>query len=348
MIVPVAIHIDTVRIAHAYSRDTLPSPSELLAGGFDLAYKHRDSSGDICNATLQPMPGKGHWPHIFVTLSQYGYNGVSAEVSLAKLFTGHGLGQQTEDDIDCALSDIGVFVRDRVGVEFDAQTAKVKRLDANADFDVGESRIQPFVRSVSCRSSRLTRGTVGTTTAQFFNRSRSLVVYGKRAEMEAQYRRNAVTADDVDAATGLLRVEARLYGPQIQRLAKKLGVPAEAGYLLSLPVAESVVSSALTELGLDTPKNSAQAIGQRLVETFGADAPAMLGVIEWRRRYGEESLRELWSQSKYYRVRGQLLKSDFWLSQEDEELPALTVEDVSNNIKYYSNLGIELEDRARL
>lgn len=344
MIASVAIHIDTVQLTHAYPRSALPTAGELLDRGFEVGYKHRQSSGDICNATLRPVGGRGHWPRLSVTLSQSGYNGISAELSIAKLFTGHGLGQQTEDDIECALSDVGAFIRDRVGVEFDAQTAKVKRFDANADFDVGEGQIHAFVRSVSCRNSRMTSGTVGTTTAQYFNRSRTNIVYGKRAEMEEQAKSGKATASDVYEATGLLRIESRLRGAQVKRLAQKLDLPAEAGHLLTLPVAEKVVSAALTELGLDTPKTTAQTRDQKLIDAFGGDAPAMLGFLEWKARYGEEALRELWSTSKFYRIRAQLIETDFWLATAGEELPALSVEGVSNNPNLYSNLGISLTD----
>jgi hypothetical protein len=213
-------------------------------------------------------------------------------------------------------------------------------LDANADFPVGEDRIHAYVRAARC-PTRLTPGTVGFSTAQFFNRSRTLILYGKRAEMESQFKRNAATAEDVKAATGILRVEARLRGAQIQRLAKKLNVPAEAGQLLTLPVAERIVTSTLADMGLDIPKTSSQATDQKLLDVFGGDAPSMLGVLEWRSRYGEEALKKLWSPSKYYRVRGQLLDSDLWLGQEGVELPALYVADVCNNLTSYSNLGIE-------
>lgn len=344
MITATAIHIDTVQLSHAYRRADLPSSDELLKRDFSISFKERAPSGVICNASFRPFGKKAREPRLNVTISDGGYCGITAELSIAKLLDGNGLGNQTAEDIECALDAVQDFIRQRVGVEFEAATAKVKRLDANADFPVGENRIHSFVRSIKCPSSRMTQGTLGRTTVNFFNRSRTLIVYGKRAEVEAQFKRNAATAANVEAATGLLRVESRLRGPQIQRLAKKLGVPAVAGDLLTLPAAERIVCAALNELGLDTPKTTAQTRDGKLVEVFGGDAPAMLGILEWKARYGEEALRKIWSRSKFYRLRGQLIETDFWLATAGEELPALSVSGVSNNNPSYSNLGIGADD----
>jgi hypothetical protein len=44
-----AVHIDSVRLSHAYLARALPSPQDLSNAGFDLTYKNRKGS-DIVTA----------------------------------------------------------------------------------------------------------------------------------------------------------------------------------------------------------------------------------------------------------------------------------------------------------
>lgn len=342
-----AVHIDTVVLSHAYRPAELPLPDELVKKGFEINHKHRESSGNIINARFRPLGKRDHEPRITITKSDHGYSGIQVEVSIAKLLDGNGLGEQTDEDIECALDAIENCTWQRTGVTFDARTAKVKRLDANADFPVGEHRIQSYLKSMNCRSSRMIQGTVGTTTKQFHNKSRTLIAYGKRAEIESHSKGDYLTRLDAQMATGLLRVESRLRGAPISRLAKKLRVAADAGHLLTMSIAHQIVASALNELGLDLPKFSMQARDQRLIERFGGDAPTMLGILEWRTRYGEKSLKSLFSQSTFYRLRGKLLEAELLLTESAEELPALAITaDAYNNSTSLSDLGIEADAKV--
>lgn len=344
-----AIHIDTIALSHAYRLTDLPLPAELSQQGFEISFKNRENSGDITTARFAPFGRQSHEPRLTVIRSEHGYCGIKVETSIAKLLDGNGLAPQTNEDIACALDAIEDCVRHRTGVDFDSRTAKVKRLDTNADFQVGENRIRPYIKSLSCRNSRMTRGTVGTTTAQYYNGSRTLIAYGKLAEMMSQYKARAATREDVQSATGLLRIESRLRSAPLIRLAGKLEVTPDSGNLLTLEVAQQIVAEALTELGLDSPKPSSQQREQLLLERFGKDAPTMLGVLEWRARNGEDFWKELeWSQAKYYRLRRQLRNANLWDFSPTDSLPALTINcNAYNNTTSLSHLRIQQDSGVR-
>lgn len=345
-----AIHLDTVQIGHAYKVSDLPPPDELSRRGFEISFKERESSGDIIIGRFRPLSKQSHEPRLTVIRSEQGYCGIKAELSIAKLLDGSGLGSQTDEDIECALDAIEGSIRQRTGVDFNSRTAKVKRLDVNADFPVGEHRVRPYVRAISCRSARMTRGTVGDTTTQFHNRSRKLVVYGKLAEVRKQYCSRAASREDVEAARGLLRVESRLMAAPLIRLAGKFDVPADAGHLLTMGVAHRIMVEAIAELNLDRPKPSNQHRAQLLLQHFGKDAPSMLGILEWRALHGEGFWREIgWSQATYYRNRKRLQTANLWDFSPAGELPALLLPaDANNNYTTPSDLRIGTAPASRI
>jgi hypothetical protein len=320
-----AVHIDTVYLSHAYRITDLPPPEELKRRHFSLTHKPGDIA-EIIIARSLPTFKKSYEPRLTVIISGR-YCGIKVELSIAKLLDGNGLGVQTNDDIECALDAIDDYICGRIGVEFDSRTAKVGRLDVNADFPVGENNIIPYLRAISPPDSRLETGKFGTTTEVFFNGSRALEVYGKRKEMEKQFKRKKATAEDVAAADGLLRIEARLKTTQvIERLSAKLNYPSDAQYLLTLPVARKIMSKAISELEMDRPKFSLHQRDKYLKKIFKGNAPAMLGILEWRARYGEEFWRTLnWSPSKYYKKKRELKRANLWSVSPVKALPPLRV-----------------------
>ena len=182
------MHIDTTRISHAYRRSELPEPDELFQRNFAVKHNKRGNNR-IWTAQLRPHRNESIDPYLFLVISEFGYCGISAEFSAAKLVNGNGLGGQTDEDIYFALDAVEDFIRTRTGVEFDARTAKVNRFDVNADFPVGESRIGLYVQSASRPYSRLVNSKYESTTNYFYNKSRTFAIYAKMKEMEKQFKK---------------------------------------------------------------------------------------------------------------------------------------------------------------
>ncbi|HZH89730.1 MAG TPA: hypothetical protein VEX70_03810 [Pyrinomonadaceae bacterium] len=323
-IVAQAVHIDTIKLSHAYLRDDLPSIEELMRRNFEINYKERGGN-KITNAYLRPASKKSTQPNLTITISEFGYSGISVEVSIAKLINRNGLGKQTNDDIESAFDAIEDFIRTRTGVEFDAKTAKVSRFDANADFLVGEHQIIPFINSISCNDSRFIGGTVGSTTKQYFNKGRTLIAYGKKSQMEGEYKKGRAIIEDVEAAEGLLRIESRLSNRQaVKRFADSYSMPNEANYLLTRGLAFALVENALKLINLDTSKPNKAGLYEKLKREFPDDVPEILGIIKLREEFGEDFWKWLgWSKSTYYRKKKLLKAAKLWDLFPYVDLPAL-------------------------
>lgn len=326
MLTAQAVHVDTIRLSRAYNKEQLPDVATLREMGFQVSVKSNDKGGVIVRAVHQPLSRLSHEPRITITRSDVGYSGVEVEGSVAKLLDGGGLSAQSDDDLDAALTAIEDLVRSRVGVEFDVRAAVVKRLDANADFAVGEAGIAAYVSALSC-SGRLKRAMFGDTTACFYNSSRKLMVYGKRAETLERCRSGKASLSDVQAASGLLRLESSLKRPEaVRRLAMKLGVEPNAGSLVTLGTARFLVSEALSELRMDEPRVSAAERDALLVKRFGPEAASLAGVLDWRARNGTNFWKGLgWSAAKYYRVQKRLRDAGLWDTSSEGLLPALSL-----------------------
>jgi hypothetical protein len=323
-IVASALHIDTVKISHAYRSYDLPPPEELEDKGFELHYKRRKNSNNILTAHIKP--NKYIRYHLTVIKSENGYCGVNIELSLAKYFHNSGLSIQTQIHIENIFDEIEFIIQRLVGVEFNPQTAKVSRLDVNADFPVGEHRIHSYLKAISRPNSRFTPGAFGDTTKQFYNKSRKLLVYGKYEEVKNQVKKGRATKHDLEEAKGLLRFEISLRKAPLDRLAKKLNVVAEANQLINLSVANQIVSEGLHEMRLDMKRISSDKLYRLMSEHFGKSAPLMLGIVQYRAVYGDDFWKIFgWSQSTYYKKIKKLKEANLWDISPDEELPALTL-----------------------
>lgn len=327
-IVADAVHIDSVKLSHSYRASELPSPTDLVKMGFDLTFKTRGNN-EITTARPKQALSTSSGPYITVIRSSnnYAYSGIAVEVSLMKLGTYSGLGVQSNEDIEWGLDAIGDVVRDKLNVSFDARTAKVSRFDVNADFNVGEQRIKLYIDSLSRPYSRLTPSTFDDSTVYYYNGSRTFAVYGKRKEMEKQFKKGKVMKQDVDAAEGLLRVEMRLKTPHaVKQYAKKIPVKALAKDLFTEAIASKLMSETINQLDLDKAKISMDARAELLIKEFGFDAPEKLGILRYKELFGEDFWIKLgWSKSTYYRKRKELENVNLWSVSPDEALPALVI-----------------------
>lgn len=340
-IVAEAVHIDTVRLSHAYRPSDLPSLEKLEMLKFDMNFRRRKGNR-ICTANLKPFGNGKDDPHLRVILAEntVNYSGISIECSLAKLVNESGIGEQTDEDINRALDAIEDFIKDKLGVQFNVRTSKVGRFDVNADFPVGAGRIKLFQNVLSRPHSSLIPSTFGNSTFYYFNKSRTFAVYDKRKELEKQFKQGKVSREDVLKAEGLLRVEGRLKTPQvISRFAKKLSLENNAADLMTKDVALAFISEAITQLNLDKPKFAAGARSSMLIEEFGKDAAEMLGILLYKELLGEDFWKELgWTESTYYRRKRELVAANLWNISPYEALPALVVLPDDNNSTSLSNL----------
>lgn len=320
-----AVHIDTVRLSHAYNSWDLPPPLNLKSLGLDITFKERRNN-EITTAYAKPV---NNMPFLMVTRSENerSYSGITVECSLAKLVNGTGLGVQTAADIECAFDAIDDYIIQRLGVVFDTRTALVKRFDVNADFYVGEDRINLYLASLSRPDSRLKAGHIERGTNYFFNKSRTFAIYGKKEEMKQQLKKRKATQEDVLAAEGLLRVEKRLLTREaVKRYASSKSLEANAKDLLTTAVASAFIADSLSQLSLDKPKYSLKARTDLLVEYFGNKTAELLGMLILREYYGEDFWKKVGIDYQAYNRKKKILKAaNLWDVSPAEALPALVI-----------------------
>jgi hypothetical protein len=145
-----AIHFDTIAMSHCFKSSDLPPGDDLARLGFEkFGYKRTEHAGAIITGVYNPFSKRSHEPRITVIRSDYGYSGISIELSIAKLLDNNGLSAQADDDIEFAFDTLESLIWERTGgVEFNPRTAKLSRLDVNADFPVGEDRIIPYINAM--------------------------------------------------------------------------------------------------------------------------------------------------------------------------------------------------------
>jgi hypothetical protein len=332
-IVAEAVHIDTIRLTHYYRSCDLPSPIELQELGFELTTKEREVDNKV--TTAHPKIKNATDPYITVINSSNvnSYSGVTIECSLAKLVNKSGMGAQKEEDIECGRDAIEDYVRGKLGIDFNCYTARVGRLDVNADFRVGEERIPLYIKTISTPSGRFRTAIVGNTTKYFTNKSGGYAIYGKQAEMKEQLKERRVTQEYVLAAEGILRIEKRLYKPQpIRRFAQKLNIEPVAGQLLTQAVAVRLITEALFEMNLNEMKHSNDARNYQLLDCFGKKAAEMVGILEYSKLFGDDCWKKLGcSKQTFEKKKRALKKANLWDVSPDEALPALVIPNAYNN-----------------
>lgn len=290
--------IDTVQLRH---RIVLPSKAELSALGFHRVIKRSPSKTTwVKNATRR----SASQPR-FTWSQTNGGDWLSVEVSLPKLLFGRNTLLLTEHNTSDALRLLSNFVFETVGVDFDAMTAIVGRIDYYFDFNVGETNAFPYLTTASRATLPYTRRHIVGNSVSFGNRSKRIVIYDKHVEVIS--RRGLVNAEELEESNGVLRLEARhLTSRACNRLKQKHGLPFPTSQsLCSLAVARKELSSTLVALGLDREILNPGSRIDRLREYYGDIrlVRSLIAFIALFESYGEEFWRlgvAGYSKSLYY------------------------------------------------
>jgi hypothetical protein len=145
--------------------------------------------------------------------------------------------------------------------------------------------------------------------------------------MLRQLRCKKVTPEQVCAAHGVLRLEDRYSkGRAVTALAHKFGFNNKcAENLLTLAVANYVITDKLEKLGLNKQIVSVDTRKRKLVDLFGGRGVEYFGALDFRREWGDDFWKRTgWSKSKFYRVRAKLMKAGLWIATSTEHpLPIL-------------------------
>lgn len=247
-IMEVITMIDTIALSHV-----VPTPSDLTSKLEDWEAKY-DSQGNIARWVFNiPDQARLTW-----SVGHEGLSYIRVEHSLPKLLRKNNVEMITALDVRKGLEYISEYTsnmtRHITHREFDANTARVVRVDYCFNFNVGEENIVPYISAVANRNvSRMDRELINDTSVYFKNKgkhkNREILLYGKLAELLACKK----TGDELEAAKGMLRLESRfLRADSVNRLAKQMGFERPSSdLLLTQEIADAVLVKDLERLGLD-------------------------------------------------------------------------------------------------
>ncbi len=274
-------------------------------------------------------------PCLFYRPTPYGTNYLAVEASLPKILYGHNLIVLSQPEIAQALDLLSSFATEHFGMDFNASTATVGRVDYCINFDVGTDRIHAYLKAaMEASPSRLKRLATGKIeTVEFFNRQRKIYLYDKGRQCESLLKKNKISKELAASSIGLLRLESRFRNPVVVRrmLIDKLNLADQTALtVLDLGVAKTVLTEALSSFELDKQIVQVDQRIEKLQQFYGhgSKLQQLLGFLQLCDYYGQDNLvaRGIVKRSSYYnhikdlRRAGVLIYTNY-----HSTLPALSV-----------------------
>lgn len=300
--------VDTILLRHAYTHH---APPDVQRGFTFTGERYVFNPPPIKNRTL---------PALTWSAAPNGINYLTARVSVPKMLYGTNTVTVTDGDVTRVLNGITDFASGVAGVDFDAMTANVGRVDISHNFQVGEAETYAYLSALRGASMpRMVRRVIDDGTVDFTNGSQKVCVYAKHAETAHLAKQGKATDEDVRRAVGVLRVEHRyLNSGACKRLAERLELPdRRADTLLRSFVTETVMDDTMKDLGLDKAIESGDSRLALLRERygFGTAYQRLAGFLALCDEHGADNLVRLGvvSERTFYRQRREAEAAGAWL-----------------------------------
>ena len=216
------------------------------------------------------------YPYISIYTSPIGQHYIWVSVSLPAFYhRGSNAVLLTEDEVKEALYLLSIYVSEKSGIIFDADTALVWNVDFAKDYYVGEDSIRPMIGRLSKMTiSRFLSGGYNETTCYFHGigakgkkSPRTLCLYGKKEDAIAK----GFSQADIDATDGMLRSEFRYRDKRaVYRFCDTLGLPNhQAGTVFTQAVSDKVLAPIEKQILLLHEQSSTKEQIYRLIEKYG-------------------------------------------------------------------------------
>ena len=206
--------IDSIGFVHSYRE--LP-PDEELSERRWIKKKGKNDSIKWINNGLKGT----NEPRLSLYKTWDGIYRLRADLSIPKLLFGANLQLPDEAEIREALEIISNNIEIRSGLEFDAFSADMCRLDYSVNLEFDPKLVKAVIgRYRNFDVLRLLRHTIGNETVYFKNKSRTIKIYDKHAEVCAK----KTSLDVQEQSRGIIRTEYGLLNAvSIKNFAKRLG-----------------------------------------------------------------------------------------------------------------------------
>jgi hypothetical protein len=278
-----------------------------------------------------PPPVKGYArPQLTWRIAPNGVGFLDAKVSLPKMLFGNNVQMISDADIPRAKDTVTGFVSEVAGVEFNAWTANLGRLDICHNWHVGEAETYMYLHALrNAHLPRMVRRVIDDGTVDFINGSQNVVFYSKHAETMKRAQEGKAIDEHLHASIGILRGEHRFTNTSAcKRLATRLSVDSHrAQYLLTSEVAEAVMNNTVKELGLDSNIESTDSRLALLREHygFGKTYETLAGFLQLCDIHGADNLVKLgYHPETFRRRRKEVEAAGAWLTNPTRaQLPPL-------------------------
>ena len=306
--------IDTAQLRHLIA---MPPTIGLSALGFHSVPYHSSSFKTIW--VKNALRGTTSQPRLTWSQTNCG-DWLSVEASFPRLLYGRNTICLREDEILVALNELSAFVTQAVGVEFDAATALVGRVDYFVDFLVGEANLERYLAAAATATlSRFDRHTINASVL-FRNKSKQISIYDKRCEILNHQDKNQLNPVMLEEAKGMLRLEVRhKISDACQRLKVKYGLSNRTALdLFTGAIAFQELSDALFDLGMDREILKYDSRIDALRDCYGDTATfrRLAGFITLLEHYGENFWRNGYggySRTMYYEQMRMVKRANAWL-----------------------------------
>lgn len=317
--------IDTVSLRHSAP---LPPPSELAERGFIAKYSYASSDSERQRWRLNPPKYAETLPRLTWSSSPSG-DWLTTEVSVPKFLFSTNLIQLTDANIQRGLDGISRFVSTTAGVNFDARSALVGRVDYCHNFAVGEGNKIPYLSAAAHASIPRMKAHRIESSLAFTHSSQKILLYDKHDEVASRAKKGQASDGELRESVGLLRLEiSHFTSDACRRLSKSYSLPGRsADLLLHSSIAHQEIERGLKMLGLDDVTETVDARLDALREVYGetSHSRCLAGFLYFLDRYGEDFWQHGiggYKRSTYFKYRRELKNAGVWL-RSDRQLPPL-------------------------
>jgi hypothetical protein len=275
--------IDTFQISKTFAR--MPNQGELERNNWKPLRDKR--TGKLTALCFNSAKGE---PRLTLSRTRNDYWIIRAEVSLGSWLHNSNLHLPNEDELHNGLDLLSNYVKNKSGIVFDVQTARVTRVDFTRDFQVGENAVIPIIAKFGkLNLPKYRRICFDDTTVYFKNAGKELT---KQVLIYSKYHERLAKGNDIpeqEAAKGLIRLELSLRKSAVNRLARSLKLPSHhANYILTRETSERVLQKTMEQLHFESLLTTEVPNIENLFEICdSASAFTRIGYLYMRDKYAE-------------------------------------------------------------
>lgn len=265
-------------------------------------YKNPARGGPYCPSLTWSQTLSGDWLHV--------------QASAPRIIYGRNTVFPTQSDVESAVERVGSFVEETADIEFDANNARVTKVEYFANLPVDRSNLNSYLDAIFDAALPKFRRSRIDGSVMFASGSKIFKFYDKQVEALAK----KLGTDAAEEAADVLRYEIRIpTTTACKRLMNKYGLCSRyARDVLVGPVALAELSQGLADLGLDRPIGTYDSRIDRLRDYYGDSAlfRRLVAFLTLFDRYSEGFWRFKcggYSRSLYFEHMRLIKKAGAWL-----------------------------------